>query len=438
MTRTRLATRRWRRSAVAYCGELGQGVEGTDDVDRAGGQRGLGVLDQAAAHDDRGRPGAHDPLDGLDAAVGRVRSTRTAPGWCSHDRGLGVRGGADLGGHHEPGAGEQAAQRAGARPAVADHHDDQRRCSAGAARSRGCRSSTSGATPPLRHRGQARDTGRPLLGAVVSPGPALERGRARIRRSCRAPVRPAAPPTPSTRSLHEPVLDWYAEHARDLPWRAPGHLALGGAGQRGDAPADAGRPGRAGLPGLAGTAGRRPAALAAEPPGEAVRAWGRLGYPRRALRLHAAATEVVARHGGELPTTYDGLRALPGVGDYTAAAVASFAHGGRHAVLDTNVRRVLARPVGGEAQPAPALTVAERRRGRGAAARRRRTGRRPLGGRGDGARRAGLHRAVAAAATGCPVADRCAWRLAGRPGVRRTGAGARRPSRAPTGRSAAG
>ena len=99
-----------------------------------------------------------------------------------------------------------------------------------------------------------------------------------------------------------------------------------------------------------------PADLAAEPPGEAVRAWGRLGYPRRALRLHAAATEVVARHGGELPTTYDGLVALPGVGTYTAAAVASFAYGARHAVLDTNVRRVLARAVGGAEQPAPTLT----------------------------------------------------------------------------------
>ena len=104
-----------------------------------------------------------------------------------------------------------------------------------------------------------------------------------------------------------------------------------------------------------------PAALAADPAGEAVRAWGRLGYPRRALRLHAAATEIVARHGGELPTTYGDLLALPGVGGYTAAAVMSFAYGGRHAVLDTNVRRVLARVVRGGAEPAPSLTAAERR-----------------------------------------------------------------------------
>ena len=165
-----------------------------------------------------------------------------------------------------------------------------------------------------------------------------------------------------------------------------------------------------------------PAALAAEPPGEAVRAWGRLGYPRRALRLHAAATEVVARHGGELPTTYDGLVTLPGVGEYTAAAVASFAHGARHAVLDTNVRRVLARTVGGAEQPAPTLTAAERARAESvvpddpATAARWAVGVMELG--------ALVCTARAPRCDRCPVADRCAWRLAGCPAydgpVRRT------------------
>jgi A/G-specific adenine glycosylase len=103
-----------------------------------------------------------------------------------------------------------------------------------------------------------------------------------------------------------------------------------------------------------------PAALAAEPPGEAIRMWDRLGYPRRALRLHAAAVAVVQRHGGQVPADHDALLALPGVGGYTAAAVASFAFGARHAVLDTNVRRVLARVVTGTRYPPPALTVAER------------------------------------------------------------------------------
>jgi A/G-specific adenine glycosylase len=104
-----------------------------------------------------------------------------------------------------------------------------------------------------------------------------------------------------------------------------------------------------------------PAALAAEPPGAAVKAWGRLGYPRRALRLHAAAVAIVEQHGGEVPDGLDALLALPGIGSYTAAAVASFAFGQRHAVLDTNVRRVLARAVSGAEYPAPALTVAETR-----------------------------------------------------------------------------
>ena len=76
-----------------------------------------------------------------------------------------------------------------------------------------------------------------------------------------------------------------------------------------------------------------------------------------------AAVEVVARHGGELPAAYDELIALPGVGTYTAAAVATFAHGERHAVLDTNVRRVLVRAGTGRAEAAPALTAAERRLG---------------------------------------------------------------------------
>src|SRR4051812_9066912 len=103
-----------------------------------------------------------------------------------------------------------------------------------------------------------------------------------------------------------------------------------------------------------------PADLAAAASGEAIRAWGRLGYPRRALRLHAAATAIVQRHGGEVPSSYDDLRDLPGVGDYTASAIASFAFDGRHPVLDTNVRRVLARAVTGVEVPAASVTKAER------------------------------------------------------------------------------
>ena len=227
------------------------------------------------------------------------------------------------------------------------------------------------------------------------------------------PSRPAAPPAPvDPVRLHQPILAWYDAHARDLPWRQPGTspwAVLVSEVMLQQTPVARVEPVYREWVARWPT----PAALAAEPAGEAVRAWGRLGYPRRALRLHAAATEIAARHGGELPTTYDGLRALPGVGDYTAAAVASFAHGGRHAVLDTNVRRVLARLVGGEAEAAPAVTAAERRRaeallpdGPGTAARWA-VAVMELGALVCTARSPGC--------AGCPVADRCAWLLAGRP-----------------------
>lgn len=104
-----------------------------------------------------------------------------------------------------------------------------------------------------------------------------------------------------------------------------------------------------------------PADLAREPAGEAVRAWGRLGYPRRALRLHAAAVAIGANHGGQVPGTYAELLELPGVGGYTAAAVAAFAFGRRETVVDTNIRRVHARLLSGTALPSQALTAAEMR-----------------------------------------------------------------------------
>ncbi len=147
-------------------------------------------------------------------------------------------------------------------------------------------------------------------------------------------------------ALHRPLLDWYAEHARELPWRGPG--ATPWAVMVSEFMLQQTPVARV-LPVFETWMATwpTPAALAAAPSGEAVRAWGRLGYPRRALRLHAAATAIVERHGGEVPPGYDELIALPGVGDYTASAIASFAFGGRHAVLDTNVRRVFARAVSG-------------------------------------------------------------------------------------------
>lgn len=102
-----------------------------------------------------------------------------------------------------------------------------------------------------------------------------------------------------------------------------------------------------------------PGALAASAPGDAVHAWGRLGYPRRALRLHAAAVAMVQRHDGRVPQAQADLLALPGVGTYTASAVAAFAFGYRTTVVDTNVRRVFARLFTGAAQSAPVVTRAE-------------------------------------------------------------------------------
>jgi A/G-specific adenine glycosylase len=210
----------------------------------------------------------------------------------------------------------------------------------------------------------------------------------------------------------EPILTWYAVHARDLPWRRPdaspwavlvSEIML----QQ--------TPVIRVLPDYDAWLTRWPtaAALAAESAGEAVRAWGRLGYPRRALNLHASARAIVERHDGEVPADYDDLRALPGVGGYTAAAVASFAYGRRHAVLDTNVRRVLARLVTGIEYPPKAQTAAEVRLAESllpseaAVAARWSVAVMELG--------ALVCTARAPRCADCPVAAACTWRLAGKP-----------------------
>lgn len=167
-----------------------------------------------------------------------------------------------------------------------------------------------------------------------------------------APTMPTPSPQPNApgETLHEPVITWFDEHARDLPWRRPD------AGPWGVMVSEfmlQQTPVSRVLPVYEQWVARwpRPADLAKEAPGEAVRAWGRLGYPRRALRLHGAAVAITERHGGDVPTQHAQLLALPGIGEYTAAAVASFAYGQRHAVLDTNVRRVFARAVTGVQYP---------------------------------------------------------------------------------------
>lgn len=155
------------------------------------------------------------------------------------------------------------------------------------------------------------------------------------------------------------VLAWYDDHARDLPWRrqdaSPWSILVSEFMLQQTPVARVLIPWQAWV-----ERWPTPSALAAAPAGEAVRAWGRLGYPRRALRLHRTATVLRDQYDGEVPERVADLLALPGVGHYTAAAIASFAFRQRHIVLDTNVRRVLARIADGRAYPEPTQTLTER------------------------------------------------------------------------------
>lgn len=170
----------------------------------------------------------------------------------------------------------------------------------------------------------------------------------------RAVVMPDVP-----EAVHHAVITWFQQAGRDLPWRHPDASAwsiLVSEVMLQQTPVS-----RV-LPRWQEWMHRwpAPADLAAAPTAEVLRAWDRLGYPRRALRLQECARAIVRDHGGEVPRGIDALRALPGIGEYTAAAVTAFAHHGRAVVADTNIRRVLARAVTGAALPAPSYTAAER------------------------------------------------------------------------------
>lgn len=158
--------------------------------------------------------------------------------------------------------------------------------------------------------------------------------------------------------IAERIADWYAKGHRPLPWRTPGYPAWGTLVSEFMLQQT---PVARVIPRLEHWLERwpTPADLAAVPPGEAIRAWDRLGYPRRALALHAAATAIAEQHGNTVPRDVDALLALPGVGPYTARAVAAFAYGVRTPVVDINVRRVLARALDGRGEPGPARTRRE-------------------------------------------------------------------------------
>ncbi|MFF1792934.1 A/G-specific adenine glycosylase [Kitasatospora sp. NPDC058263] len=212
--------------------------------------------------------------------------------------------------------------------------------------------------------------------------------------------------------LHSTVLGWYDAHQRDLPWRtseASPWAVMVSEFMLQQTPV------KRVLPAYAAWLERwpTPADLAADAPGEAVRMWGRLGYPRRALRLHGAAVAITEKHGGVVPDDHATLLSLPGVGEYTAAAVASFAFRQRHVVLDTNVRRVFARAVTGVEYPAQATTAAERRTATALlpddadTAATWAVGVMELG--------ALVCTARAPECGGCPLFNHCAWQRAGRP-----------------------
>ena len=158
-------------------------------------------------------------------------------------------------------------------------------------------------------------------------------------------------------SLHQPVLAWYKKNKRDLPWRntdAWGVLVSEIMLQQ--------TPVARVLPVYTEWLKRwpTPAALAKASPAQIITAWGRLGYPRRALRLHECAKVISTQYKGRIPETQSELRELPGIGDYTSAAIIAFAFGGRSLVLDINIRRVFARVIDGVEVPTTAPTKSER------------------------------------------------------------------------------
>ena len=217
---------------------------------------------------------------------------------------------------------------------------------------------------------------------------------------------------PVAAALSAGIGDWFAANARDLPWRRPGRTAWGVLVSEVMLQQT---PVVRVLPAWTDwmTWWPTPGDLAAASTADVLRAWGRLGYPRRALRLQECARAIVARHEGVVPRDEADLLALPGIGAYTAAAVVAFAFGGRSVVLDTNVRRVLARTVAGVALPPPSQTAAELRAAAElvpadpAEAARWAAASMELG--------ALVCTARAPRCAECPVAALCAWRRAGHP-----------------------
>ncbi|MFZ2512341.1 MAG: A/G-specific adenine glycosylase [Gordonia sp. (in: high G+C Gram-positive bacteria)] len=153
--------------------------------------------------------------------------------------------------------------------------------------------------------------------------------------------------------INSAILAWFAEARRDLPWRESGisgwQILVSEIMLQQTPVARVVDPWTQWV--------QRwpvPSAMASESAGEVIRAWGKLGYPRRALRLHECAKTLAAQHDDLVPEDVEVLLGLPGIGDYTARAVACFAYGQTVPVVDTNVRRVIARAVHGREPGNPA------------------------------------------------------------------------------------
>jgi A/G-specific adenine glycosylase len=162
----------------------------------------------------------------------------------------------------------------------------------------------------------------------------------------------------SSNSFYErAIIAWFKKNKRDLPWRktdAWGVLVSEIMLQQ--------TPVQRVLPVYTEWMKRwpTPALLAKASPAEVITAWGRLGYPRRALRLHECAKVITHELNGVIPETEIELRKLPGIGEYTAAAMVAFAFEGKSLVLDINIRRLFSRVYKGEEAPTAAPTKAER------------------------------------------------------------------------------
>ena len=159
-------------------------------------------------------------------------------------------------------------------------------------------------------------------------------------------------------SLYEKeILGWFKKNQRDLPWRKSsvwGVLVSEIMLQQ--------TPVTRVLPIYNQWMKRWPSPkdLAAATSAEVITAWGRLGYPRRALRLHQCAKVISEEYGNHVPDNEIQLRALPGIGEYTAAAIVAFAFQERSLVLDVNIRRLFARAIDGVEVPKSSVSKAER------------------------------------------------------------------------------